>query len=411
MSNSSRARSASTTTSVRPQPSVRSGPAPIQVPIVVTEPPWARDEPPSPTDDATAVADDHPFHRPESRPSDVGSLSSSVPPSRWWAFTLPRPREHNANSSAPEEHRKSTAHTLKDWLPSTPSVPFREGSSFARGGPKAPTMSERRAIALSIEMPPPPPSLTLAQTQTPGWETPWTSRPAAQGPRHRHHDEEEDDIEEEDSDQVSLTDTATNISTWQRRKKRIRSFILTNVYVPLLFRFINITFSAAALGLAIRVRAREKQHNIMGAVGSSPTLVIIFAPLTILHVLIAIYLEYFGRPLGLWRTSGKLAHTLLDVLFICMWSSALSLCFDNFFSSLIPCTSVSATSWYNELPRPPSNLPTFEGSIGDAICDSQLALICLVAMGLVMYCINLVISLFRIFEKVKYHPNRMGLVS
>ncbi len=119
-------------------------------------------------------------------------------------------------------------------------------------------------------------------------------------------------------------------------------------------------------------------------------------------------LEYFGRPLGLWRTSGKLAHTLLEVLFICAWSAALSLCFDNFFTSLVPCASPSATSWYNELPRPARNLPTFEGSVGDILCDSQLALICLVGVGLLMYCSNLVISLFRIFEKVKYHSTATG---
>lgn len=112
-------------------------------------------------------------------------------------------------------------------------------------------------------------------------------------------------------------------------------------------------------------------------------------------------LEYFGRPLGLWRTSAKLAHTLFDVLFICMWSAALSLCFDNYFTSLVPCTSEHATAWYNDLPRPASNLPSLDQHIGDGICDTQVALICLVGVGLTMYCINLIISLFRIFEKVK----------
>ncbi|KAJ3570249.1 hypothetical protein NP233_g4521 [Leucocoprinus birnbaumii] len=100
----------------------------------------------------------------------------------------------------------------------------------------------------------------------------------------------------------------------------------------------------------------------MGAVGSSPTVVIIFAPLTLLHVMAAIYLEYFGRPVGLWQTSRKLAHTLSEVLFICAWSAALSLSFDNYFTSLVPCAPPSAISWYNEMPRPPSNLPRFEGS-------------------------------------------------
>lgn len=116
-------------------------------------------------------------------------------------------------------------------------------------------------------------------------------------------------------------------------------------------------------------------------------------------------LEYFGRPLGLWRTSGKLAHTLVEVVFICAWSAALALSFDNFFTSIIPCASPASTSWYNQIPRPPSNLG-INGSngVGGMLCNEQVALICLVGVGLIMYCFNLVISLYRIFEKVKYHP-------
>jgi len=121
--------------------------------------------------------------------------------------------------------------------------------------------------------------------------------------------------------------------------------------------------------------------------------------------MLAVYqLEYFGRPLGLWRTSGKLAHTLLEVLFICAWSAAFSLCFDNFFTSLIPCASPSYISWYSKIPRPESPFGDLgsTGGVGDTLCDGQLVLICLVGIGLLMYCFNLVISLYRIFEKVKY---------
>lgn len=141
--------------------------------------------------------------------------------------------------------------------------------------------------------------------------------------------------------------------------------------------------------------------------------------MTLIHVMIAIYvrhspssvrglirlfillqLEYFGRPLGLWRTSAKLGYTLLEVVFICVWSAALALSFDNYFTSVIPCASASSISWYSSIPRPPS----LDSPVGDEICDEQLALICLVGVGLTMYCSNLIINLFRIFEKVKYHP-------
>ena len=122
-----------------------------------------------------------------------------------------------------------------------------------------------------------------------------------------------------------------------------------------------------------------------------------------LYLIACRQLEYFGRPLGLWRTSAKLAHTLLEVLSICAWSAALSLCFDNFFTSPIPCASSSQISWYSDLPRPSSPFGGDADGVGEALCDNQVALICLVGIGLLMYCFNLVISLYRIFEKVKYH--------
>lgn len=123
-------------------------------------------------------------------------------------------------------------------------------------------------------------------------------------------------------------------------------------------------------------------------------------------------LEYFGRPLGLWRTSAKLMHTLSETLFICAWSAALSLCFDNIFTSPLQCTPRSATRWYSEIP-PQVNPITQqvgrdeESGPTDSICDGQSALIALVAVGLFSYLSNLVISLFRIFEKVKYHTHSL----
>ena len=37
-----------------------------------------------------------------------------------------------------------------------------------------------------------------------------------------------------------------------------------------LFRFINITFTTAALGIAIRIRMVERDHDVTGVLGSSP---------------------------------------------------------------------------------------------------------------------------------------------
>jgi hypothetical protein len=139
------------------------------------------------------------------------------------------------------------------------------------------------------------------------------------------------------------------------RRKKLRRFIFTNPYVPIvslislrspyffshnplqLFRVINIAFTTSALGIAIQIRNIEGANHAMGAVGSSPygfrfgplllprpnlsttrTVVVIFAPLTLLHVMAAIYVRHqfhlysFGVHLGstarvFWSSSRPLA--------------------------------------------------------------------------------------------------------
>lgn len=388
----------------------RSNRPPVPTISVITTPPWARDEPPSPKLETPLDGQ----RQSESHPSDIASYRSSSTDlpgvSRWWTFNRQRlnPPLQSAtdgitNSPKPERRGLGLRDRTISWLPSAGIRRSTEGASYGQIS-KEKSREEESGTPMHvpppgehdwhITMPTPVLPTNMPINMTPGWGVPWS--PGLQ--------------EVGLPGSLSRVDTAQgygNMTPWKRRRKKFRKFILSNTYVPLLFRFINITFTTAALAIAIRIRAMEMRNHVLGAVGSSPILVIIFAPLTLLHVMASVYLEYFGRPLGLWRTSGKLTHTLSEVLFICAWSAALSLCFDNYFTSNIPCTSPSMTSWYNQIPRPPSPLPDLgrhEGGVADQICDDQVALICLVFVGLIMYCSNLVISLFRIFEKVKYHP-------
>ncbi|KAI0271334.1 hypothetical protein BC834DRAFT_858952 [Gloeopeniophorella convolvens] len=376
---------------------------------IVTKPPWAKDEPPSPTDSHREPPSPGGSPRPsETRRSDAISYHSSVGPSdgehRWFPFTRRRPiLISDASSAGPSTIRmeKRSSSLKVSQLPF--SLPRKDDHAAALGeknSEQAPSRS--RDWNLRITMPTPPAApYTLAQSRTPGWDSPWAAKPLEPF-GHRSIYEQLQNNGEGSEDQPPES-SETNQSWWPRVRKRARAYLLTNTYVPLLFRFINITLTTAALAVAIRIRAVERHNHVTGALGSSPTLVVIFAPLTLVHVMVAIYLEYFGRPLGLWRTSAKLAHTLLEVLFICAWSAALSLCFDNFFTSPIPCARASAISWYSSLPRPPSPFGNSTGGPAAALCNDQVALVCLVGIGLLMYCINLVISLYRIFEKVKYH--------
>jgi len=391
---------------------------------VVTAPPWARDEPPSPFDqEPLGHSREHLSEQP--RTSDVASYQSSTDgtagPSRWFAFTRHGPEESLTSHRHPPvkptpsqedegspnfrpQHRDRSLSVA--WITASLNRRTQDEKVMSRRGKdiEAPQVTNSRLQDRSgfhLDLPAPEPVMTMAHNKTPGWDSPWSPRPPADLVARITNGANPSRLRS--SENLTDSDNEKLLSKWARRRKRYRLYILTNPYVPLLFRFVNITFTTSALAVAIRIRMNEARHHITGAVGCSPTLVIIFAPLTLVHVMIAIYLEYFGRPLGLWRTSGKLAHTLSEVVFICAWSAALALSFDNFFTSVIPCASPSSTSWYNEVPRAPLANPTGD-NIGKTICSQQLALICLVGVGLIMYCYNLVISLFRIFEKVKYHP-------
>ncbi|OAX44730.1 hypothetical protein K503DRAFT_728329 [Rhizopogon vinicolor AM-OR11-026] len=361
---------------------------------VVTAPPWAQDEPPSPSDQPDDE-DQHPYdHRPSETASRSsfggvnGTLSERQP--HWWTFARPQEAHLYGEPSSQTADRNAVAHRNRPTLSLSIYRPSHDEPDCSLVSPlEKGTANSDSGAHPSSSMP-----FTLSHNKTPGWDTPW--KPKTEFPMDSRGDYSHLGLTGD------RTDGESGHGSDRSRKKRFRAFILTNIYVPLLFRFTNITFTTAALAIAIRIRILELHYGIMGIVGSSPTLVIIFAPLTLVHVMVAIYLEYFGRPLGLWQTSGKLAHTLLEVCFICAWSAAFSLCFDNYFTSRVPCASASRIAWYNELPRPELSLADLgEGGVGDTICDYQLALICLVGVGLVLYCISLVISLFRIFEKVK----------
>lgn len=100
-----------------------------------------------------------------------------------------------------------------------------EDSSFIRRKEKA----AEDIAQLSIPLPAAQLPYTLSHTNTPGWDTPWTSRPNAQGPS-RHNRLESYGF---GADHESSTSETQNGSRWSRRRKKIRSFILGNTYVPL----------------------------------------------------------------------------------------------------------------------------------------------------------------------------------
>ncbi|KAG8795760.1 hypothetical protein FRC12_010201 [Ceratobasidium sp. 428] len=303
--------------------------------VVITVPPWAQNDPPTPQtdppkpslnvqppavhiDDHTALLSPRPsgslrsFNQsPSSSNPPNQSPSSTQPPTTdpqppssptsasWWSY-VPYPLR-KASQGSTFKRKLST----QDEPPSQPQSPppaqsaDDPSSSRGRGG--------ARGNTLKLSLPAGP--FTLNQTQTPGWETPWAPHPPAAyrggGPNGVSKDRGGDGSQfyaggkelgplasrrtagGDDDDERSKK----RGGRWVQTKRRLRLYILKNDYVPLFIRLLNIAFTTTTLAVSISMRNLEKQHGILGSIGSSPTLVIIFAPPTLVHVMAAIYVR------------------------------------------------------------------------------------------------------------------------
>ena len=223
------------------------------------------------------------------------------------------------------------------------------------------------------------------------------------------------------------------MTIWIRALNLVVSVILLgeywdNIHVPLL------TLSAA---LAITIRRDLHRLDLAGLIGSSTVLIIIYSCPTIIHVLTAIYREYFGKPIGLWGLRSKMLWVCLDLLFVSLWSSAMSLATNDYISTPLECTRASPW-WRSTLANDyeqllsdlrlldaaangttgATNVSTLAYTLGVVlpadvvgshlvrdICGRQVACIALALLALIVYGGNMVLSLFRIFETVRRSAN------
>lgn len=237
---------------------------------------------------------------------------------------------------------------------------------------------------LNMRLPAAPKVFSMNQTTTPGWSTPWT-------PFRRERTQ--NDL----LDPFELTQQQTER---QSKRSRFAKFILENPFSPLFIRTINLCLIATTLGLAAHIRVQETQHDAIGIMGSSTLFAVVVAPFAIVHIFITLYIEYFGRPIGLWRISKKMFYTLTELIFICLYSAILALVFGDLFTSSLECTSWTPYRRYNLPPPTTVGNANVDGTVADSICQQQIAQVVVVFLSVIFYIIVLVISLWRIFAKV-----------
>lgn len=182
-------------------------------------------------------------------------------------------------------------------------------------------------------------------------------------------------------------------------------------------------------GLTISIRQSLIQLRLPGLIGPSTTLIISFAAFTLFHAVTAIYREYFGKPIGLWGLRSKMLWVCLDLLFVGLWSSALSAATSDYISTPLMCTRDDPwwihglRSSYSDLlaetaTGPATGADFIKATLGiilpeqilqaplvREICGRQIGCIALSLFVLLLYAGNMVLSLFRIFETVRRSAN------
>lgn len=263
----------------------------------------------------------HILHLPHrhSHLTPVASRSSSGDASNLPAATIDRQRQPSSQRPTPDPAR---AHLARMSGLNT---------SFHWAGHEDPPLSEKDVI-------------TLRRAGDERWNTPWKPQVALESLPQVHngptwglswHRRPGFGSEVED-------DTGFGYGFGSKNKKYTaryaswswwRGFLLHHPFGPLFVRSINLVITTCTLAVAIRERQSLRRMGVENIVGVSPLLGIIFAPLTLAHIFFQVWLEYFGRPIGLWSVRSKLFGTSIEIVFVGMWSAEMALAWDNYFTT------------------------------------------------------------------------------
>lgn len=203
---------------------------------------WAKDEPPSPTDynhEPPSPGGSHGLT--DSRLSDIASYNSPVGPSgehRWFPFTRRRPMlgsELFGTEPPPTARLEKRPSILRSPSLTTGFTRRDDRSPGVVGGrnqEQVPTSPRARDRSLRIVMPTTPAiPYTLSQCRTPGWDSPWAVKPFE--PLSRRNVYEPLQNVDTPDDQSPNGGHDANDSWWPRTRKRARTYLLNNTYVPL----------------------------------------------------------------------------------------------------------------------------------------------------------------------------------
>ncbi|KAL7007687.1 hypothetical protein EMMF5_002763 [Cystobasidiomycetes sp. EMM_F5] len=150
--------------------------------------------------------------------------------------------------------------------------------------------------------------ISANQAQTPGWASPWN--PGTAG-THRQNS----------FGALAMEGLGISHFGQEQKKKstrlgRFQKWLVRSAFAPLFLRIANLAFTISELAVAIHIRQLTLQNNVYGILGSSTIFGVVVGPLSIVHIFVNVYVEYFGSPIGVWKVRSKMYYTLVELLFM-----------------------------------------------------------------------------------------------
>lgn len=171
-----------------------------------------------------------------------------------------------------------------------------------------------------------------------------------------------------------------NRKNWE---PKILDNILSNSYIPLVFRLITLILTIVTLGLGANLVKLYSQSGKERP--PSPIMTVIVQTVATVYILYTTYDEFTSQPLGLRNPTEKIRLILMDLLFIIFASANLGLAYQELFDSDGTCRSADVTG---------------SRSIQGSICKRQRALTSFLFLILISWCTTLMISIFRVVHVV-----------
>lgn len=166
-------------------------------------------------------------------------------------------------------------------------------------------------------------------------------------------------------------------------KPKLFQSMMTNAYLPLFFRMFSLCLTAVALGLSAKLVHVTRQNHVRQQ--ASPLMALIVQACSVIYLIYITYDEFFSQPLGLRNPRAKIRLLMFDLLFIIFSAANLSICFQSIYDNRWVCSE---------------NLSSDAILYDPGMCVEVKALTAFLLLVLVVGCINISISIFRVVHNV-----------